>query len=297
MIDDASIGTGVGIDIASNKPLDHRAEHALAGAELLLVILDLVFLASLDESLDVGIGQGKAGIEILERGIILLDVLAVLVHIVDNKLVDNALSHHVAIISTVFAGVDRHKDVGHDATTAIDGALMSQRGVTQRVVEVNAVEAIVLATLRAVEQVFLIGLLVALGIGLLDAATAGSVVTRNSESHHRAVVKPDGALNQSLAESAPPDNYSTIPVLHGSAEDFGSRSRILVDHDDHGQVFIFAITESIGLVARRLEPFGVDDELPTIQELVAHLDGSIEIPSTVVGEVNDDLLHALLGEA
>ena len=71
----------------------------------------------------------------------------------------------------------------------------------------------------------------------------------------------------------------------------------MVNHDSHGQVFVLASAQCVGIASWRLEALGVDNELSTIQKLVTHFDRSIEISAPIVGEVDDHLLHALLGEA
>ena len=67
-------------------------------------------------------------------------------------------------------GVERHVIVGHDTATAIDGAVLTERLVFQRVGKVDAVGIGEFTALQAVHHIHGIILVVALRIGFLDAA-------------------------------------------------------------------------------------------------------------------------------
>ena len=116
-------------NIAANQTLQEGVEHILAGIVLLLVVFHLFLFTSRDEVFHVGIGEVEFRIKILHTLVVGFEFGTVLVHIVKRELVNHALGKHVAVIFAVFSGVDWHKHIGHDATSAIHGALFHQRGV------------------------------------------------------------------------------------------------------------------------------------------------------------------------
>ena len=126
MVDNHGVSSRVGIHVAGNEPLENCLDKSLASAILLLVIFHAILLAHGDELSQVALGERETLVEIGEGGVGALDGRAVLVDIVDGILVEDALSHEVAIVLAVLGGVDRHKHVGHDATATVDGATVLQ---------------------------------------------------------------------------------------------------------------------------------------------------------------------------
>ena len=119
-------------------------------------------------------------------------------------------------------GVERHKDVGHDAAATVDGAMLFERVVHLGRVEADAVDRGEFAVRVAVVEVAVVGLFLPLGVGLLDAAAGRRVVMRHGEANHGAVGEVDGALHQTLAEGAAANDGAAVVVLNGTAHNFGS---------------------------------------------------------------------------
>ena len=124
------------------------------------------------------------------------------------------------------AGVERgvlgDEDVGHDATSAVDGA--PEQCLVFRPVVMNTVGREELSALVAGHEVVFVLFAMPLFIGFLDAAARGGVVAGNGQAHHAAVLELNGLLHQSLAEGTTPDDGAPVIVLNGSGEDFGGRS-------------------------------------------------------------------------
>ena len=114
MIDDDGVGARVGKHIARYQSLEHGLEQALAGLVVLLVILHAVFLSHSDERLEVGIGEREALVKVVDVFIAALDASAMLVDIVDGKLVDDVYSRlgwcgHVLHVEVDVQGLLRTK--------------------------------------------------------------------------------------------------------------------------------------------------------------------------------------------
>ena len=70
----------------------------------------------------------------------------------------------------------------------------------------------------------------------------------------------------------------------------------MVDNNHHLQVLVVAQAVGFSFLAGILVALRVHYELATLQELVAHVDGGIEIATTIVAQVDNHLLHALFLE-
>ena len=231
--------------------------------------------------------DNKTEVEIGNRGKPILNRCTVLIHIVERILHNHTLSHEVAIVVAVFGGVDRHKHVGHNSTAAINGAAVAQCGHTQRIGKVYAIGARQFAAFITVHDVHFIVKAVAFLVWLLYASPRRSVVSSHSEAYHAAVLKAQRTLHESLAESATAHNHATVPILHGTRENLGSRRRILVHQHSHLALAILAVANGFGFVAWAVTALGVDNQFVLVKQFVAHLDGRIKITAAVVAEVND----------
>ena len=129
------------------------------------------------------------------------------------------------------------------------------------------------AVLIAHEQILLVVLRVAADVGLLDAAPGRGVVAGDGEADHGVIRQGDGTLHEALAEGAPTDDHAAIPVLHGAGDDLAGRGRRFVDEDDEAAVLEVARGRGLRLLARRVAPFGVDDQSAIGEELVGELAG------------------------
>ena len=110
--------------------------------------------------------------------------------------------------------VDRHKDVGHDATTPINDATFESFEF-QRIGETHRVGIGQLVMVVAVLQLFVV-VIGAVVLRFLNATARGSVVTGCGETYLSSVVYLEHPLYQTLTEGTATDKDATIPVLDGS---------------------------------------------------------------------------------
>ena len=93
----------------------------------------------------------------------------------------------------------RHKYIGHDASSAIDGASHSG-GVTQALVEFDTVFREKLSMFVAGQPVhFVLGVFAAF-VGALDASSGRGIVAGDGQANGGTVAEVDGLLYQSFAE-------------------------------------------------------------------------------------------------
>lgn len=188
-------------------------------------------------------------------------------------------------------GVHRHKDVGHDAATAIDGAAAVGL-VLQRVVEVDRVLVDHLVVAVTLLEVATVGV-GALGIGALYAAARRGIVAGCGETQLAAVAELILALHQAFAKGATADDGGTVPVLQSSRDDLRRRGALLVDEHHHVAVDELARGGAHLVVATLLAAFLVDYQFLGVEKLVGQLHSYLHIAAAIATEVEDEGLHAL----
>ena len=132
----------------------------------------------------------------------------------------NTLGSQLTMESGINGGVEGDILIGHDATAAINGAMLAQRLVFQRVNEVNTIGIGEFTTLQTIDDIHRIILVVALGIGLLNAASRGGEIMCDGEAYHRTVGQVERTLNKALTEGTATNDHSTILILDGTSHDF-----------------------------------------------------------------------------
>ena len=125
--------------------------------------------------------------------------------------------------------VDRYKDIGHDATAAIDdaafgGVVFERVGVGHRVGRAKLTHFVAFLQFVVVG----VGTLV---VRFLNASSRGGVVASCGEADLSSVVDFEHSLHQTLAEGAATDEGATIPILNGARDNLGCRRGIFVDKD------------------------------------------------------------------
>ena len=169
---------------------------------------------------------------------------SVVVGIGECKLQYESAHRRLLIIGSDVQRVLRYEDVGSDTTTSI------HRSAYRRVIHLarvlNAVLREEFSVLVSHEDVLLVALLVAHGVGFLYASSRGSVVACDGEPYHRPVVEWYGLLHESLAKRASSDDCGTVVVLHCAGEDFRSRCRTLVD--EHHEWYLLIRSASVAAV-------------------------------------------------
>ena len=242
------------------------------------------------------VADGELLAEGLEVRVTLAERLAVPVDVAEDRAVDVAQADEPAMIIRVARRVDGHEAIGHDASAAVDGAVVDERTRAERVGEVDAVCVHQFAVVVTVDEIAIVGRGVATGVGLLDVASAGGVVAGDGEADHGVIRQGDGTLHEALAEGAPTDDHAAIPVLHGAGDDLAGRGRRFVDEDDEAAVLEVARGRGRGLLARRVATLGVDDQAAVAEELVGQVAGHVQVAAAVALKVEDEVLHALLTE-
>ena len=231
--------------------------------------------------------------ELLERRILAAELLAVVVDVAYGLLDEDAPGRDLAVAAGELRGVERHEEVGHHASAAIDRAVLAQRPVFQAVGEVDAVGRIELAVQEPLVEVVVVVFLVALLVGLLDAASRGRVVVGDGDSHHRPVGEVERALHESLAKGATAHHRGAVLVLERTRDDLGGGGAELVDEHHHLAVQELAVALGAVFLARHGAPLHVDDEVARLQELVGYAHGGIEEAAAVVLQVEHQVAHAL----
>ena len=194
--------------------------------------------------------------------------------------------------SRKLCGVQRHEVVWHDATASIDRAMTAKRLALQRVGETDGVGRIKLAVLESLLDIMGIVLTVALLVWLLDASSGRSVVMRNGKTNHRTVLKLYRALHQSLTEGAATDDRGAVVVLHGSRDNLCCRGRILIYEDAELQILQLAASVRLIFHAILRLALGIYNKVVLAEQLVGDVDGSLQISTSVVLEVENETLHA-----
>ena len=272
-------------DVAVDGPFEEAAallQHQVAAAQLVLfaelcelfqqVLLAQVLFHAVDRS------------ERCELG-------AVLVGIGEGKLADESRQESFAIVAGHARGVFRHKDVGRDAATAIDGA--ADAGLVLLALLMDAVLREELAAFVACQQVVFVLFAVPFLVGFLDAAAAGRIVAGHGEADHAAVAEVHGLLHQALAEGASAHDGAAVVVLNGSGEYLAGAGAAFIHKHHDGQLLEGAAPVADELLAWTFAPFGIDDELACGQEFVDHLYGDVHVSSSVAPEVHDELPSCL----
>ena len=135
--------------------------------------------------------------------------------------------------------------------------------------------------------------LVALGIGFLDAPPRGRIIMRDGEAYHRAVFKLQRALYQPLSEGAPAHDDAAVLVLDGTGEDLRRRGTILIDEHRHGALEELGMAVGVVFTPRSLAPLCIDNHVALAEKLVDDHHSGLQIAPAVVLQVDDEAVHTL----
>ena len=209
-----------------------------------------------------------------------------------GKLQNQSRHACLLIIRCYVGGVFGHEDVGRDAATAVYRA--ADVGVIFRSGVLDAVLIEELSVLIAADEIFLVALVSARGVGLLYTSACRSVVAGNGKTNHRPVVEGYRLLYEALAERAAADDGAAVVVLNGSRENLGCRCRTLVDENHERYVLIAAPAVAAILLPRRLATLRVYYQSALRQELVGYLNRRREITAGVAAQVDNQIAEVLL---
>ena len=251
-------------------------------------------------------GGGKLGVE--AEGVVVLKeefeglhlrVFPVGVGPVEREGVEEAFAAEGDVVVGEAHGVERDKNVGHDAAAAEDGAAVGG-AIAEGVGEMDGVGVDKFAMFIAFGDVVAIGV-GAFVVGALDAAAGRGIVARRGETYLTAVGEGHHALDETLAERAATDECAAVPILDGAGDDFGGRGGAFVDEDDEG-VWVFAVGAEVAaavgveVLVGSATAFLIDDELAAVEEFVGEVAGDVEEAAGVAAEVENKGEHALFFE-
>ena len=235
-------------------------------------------------------------LELLECGISLRKLLAVLIHIVKIGIDDDALCRHFTITFCVTCCIKWYKTVGHDATTTIDNATLAKCLIAERVREVDTIGIRQLTFVVTIDNIFGIALQVSLLVRLLNAASAGSVITSRREANHTAVGHIEGTLYQPFSKGATSHNNTTVLILDGSRKNLCCRSTILVDKNRYPTLLEATATGATKLLVRHAATFGINNHIAFLEKFTGYVCCCLKEASRVLLEVDDEILHAFVFE-
>ena len=201
----------------------------------------------------------------------------------------------LALVNGHTCCVERNKNVGHNAATAINRPVQPLGIVFKRIGEVYFIFTSQFATVVAFEDVLLVMVLI-IEVRALDATTRRRIIPGNCQAQLRHIGhNVERLLNQSLTKGASANNQATVPVLNSTRDDFGSGSRVLVHQNN--QLSLREQATFGRLIVRRLgvKAFRVDNLLSfRTQELVNHIAGLHKITATISLQVDNEVLSATL---
>ena len=140
----------------------------------------------------------------------------VLVRIGKGKLADETGEYGLAVIGCDTRCVFWNEDVGHDASTAINDTSDARLILFALLVDTILREE--LAPLIACNQVVLVLLIMPFLVGLLDASTAGRIVSGNCKTNHAAVTELHRLLYEAFTKGATTHDCAAVVVLNCSGE-------------------------------------------------------------------------------
>ena len=144
------------------------------------------------------------------------------------------------------------------------------------------------------DDVHFVVLVLSFIIWLLDAASGRSVITGDSQADGRTVTEINRLLYQAFSERTPSDDCATVVILNGSGKNFTGRGRSFIYQNDDWNFLTAAGAVGEIVLARRLAPFRIDNELSFRQKLIDHLNGCSHVSACVGTKVYDNALAVFL---
>ena len=222
LVDDVEILVHVP-QVACYEGFELCEKHGHGLAKFLIVLrFHFLFFGLAEEFVDYVLWHLVLLAESLEGWVLLSQLSAVLVDVAQTRIDDEAFGSQLAVEMGVLCGVEGNEEIGHDASSTVDGAMETEGFVAQGVVEVDAVDRIELAMSETFFNVFVVVAFLSFHVGFLNAATGRCIVMGNGESHHGTVGKLDGPLYESFSEGASTDNLSAVLILECASDNFGS---------------------------------------------------------------------------
>ena len=116
----------------------------------------------------------------------------------------------------------------------------------------------------------------------------------DGKTDHGAVREVNGTLHKTLTKGTPPHDNTTVLILYGTRDDFCGRGGIAVYQ--HNDLSIHESATAVGGVVHTRCPAAVsiDNEVTPLQELVGNVYSSLQITTSVLLKVEDQVLHTLL---
>ena len=118
--------------VAGDECLQLRAQHGKRLLQLFIILGFHILLLSLSNDIvDHLLRHVEAGTEVLKRSILLAELATVLIDVLQTGVDDDALRSELTVEECVLRRVERYEEIGHDATAAIDCALLAESEALQ----------------------------------------------------------------------------------------------------------------------------------------------------------------------
>jgi len=192
------------------------------------------------------------------------------------------------------ASVEWNEDVRRDAPSPVDGP--ARLGAVGE--GIHAEDTVGLDVFTALLPGNPLVLVVdAIAVGTLDAAATRCVVPCDGQPQGATIGHGKLFLHEALAEGPPADDDRPVVVLEGAGKDFTGRGTALIDHHHERKVPEQPRTFRHVFAAGLGGSFGVDHEVPLIEEPFHHGHGRMEVSAPIAPQVEHEPLDARLEEA
>ena len=138
-----------------------------------------------------------------------------------------------------------------------------------------------------------VGIILAAGVGLLDASAGRCVITGDGNAEAAAVIEIERLLHEALPERTAADYPASVVILDGSGEDFAGRCGVLVDQHVERYLLQFSSAGSSIILTLAVAPFQINYQCILGQEHVGQVEGLVEETAAVVAQVEYQTLHPL----
>ena len=207
---------------------------------------------------------------------------------------DDALGSQLAVHLGIFGCIQWHEVIWHDTTATINHTMLSQSVILQGISQVDAVLVGELTMLVSLVKIHRIVLTVTFLIWFLNTSATWGIVMGDGETNLTAILEGERTLHQSLAEGTTTYHHTTVLVLDGTRNDFGGRGSKLIGEHHNLALAPTTIGLSTELLTRSLATIGIDNQIAFLQELIGNLSRRLEITTSIVLQVEDEVFHALL---
>ena len=157
----------------------------------------------------------------------------------------------------------------------------------------NAVGTGQFATIQSIQDIFLIVLLVALLVRLLDTTSGRGVVMSNGQTDHRTVWQIDGALYKTFSKRTATYHHTAVLILDGTCHNLCGRGCILVHQHNDASIAETAMFGCLIVATVGHASFCIDNQVTCLQELTGQVGSCLQIATAILLQVEHQVFHAL----